>query len=284
MGKYVFVHEFLVCSSLSQCCILGTDFLKKFNGKIDYKENILKIGEVVIDLDTGKENFGGSKNGRVVVESNLIIPGRHEMIIKAKVKGVEDGTLGLLETKSCIGKKNDLVAARVIARVDKGYMPVQLINTGYDPVTIYGSTGLGLFEELKEIDSISRQVCSVENNKVLGNKASNLCPVSDADLSDREKCLLGDLLNEFDEIFSRGSDDLGQTSLVEHTIDTGTALPIKQKSRPMPLHRRQEGNEIVDRMLRSGLIVPSNSPWSSPVVLVRKKDGSARFCVDFRKR
>ena len=67
------------------------------------------------------------------------------------------------------------------------------------------------------------------------------------------------------------------------SIDTGDTLPVKQSPRRMPPAKRLIAADEVDKMLRQGIIEPSNSPWSSPIVLVDKKDGTYRFCVDFRK-
>ena len=71
--------------------------------------------------------------------------------------------------------------------------------------------------------------------------------------------------------------------MVEHTIEVGDATPIHQ--RPVKSAWRERGliQHHVDQMLRQGVIEPSESPWSSPVVLVKKKTGEWRFCVDYRK-
>lgn len=75
----------------------------------------------------------------------------------------------------------------------------------------------------------------------------------------------------------------GQTDLVKHSINTGNCTPIKQKPRRVPLAKREEVQKLIDEMLLEGVIEESCSPWSSPVVIVKKKDGSSRFCVDYRK-
>ncbi|KAI8506654.1 hypothetical protein Bbelb_160810 [Branchiostoma belcheri] len=64
---------------------------------------------------------------------------------------------------------------------------------------------------------------------------------------------------------------------------TGDCPPIKQRPHRTPLHRQAEIHRQVDTMLADDVIEPSQSPWASPVVLARKKDGSFRFCVDYRK-
>ena len=68
-----------------------------------------------------------------------------------------------------------------------------------------------------------------------------------------------------------------------HKINTGSAKPIKQPPRRQPLGKRDIEKEEIQKMLKKGVIEPSSSSWASPVVLVTKKDGSTRFCVDYRK-
>ena len=66
-------------------------------------------------------------------------------------------------------------------------------------------------------------------------------------------------------------------------IDTGSADPIKLIPYQTPLNNRKIIDETIDEMLDAKVIRSSRSPWSFPVVIVDKKDGSKRFCVDFRK-
>ena len=68
----------------------------------------------------------------------------------------------------------------------------------------------------------------------------------------------------------------------EMNIPVGT-VPIKQKTRGIPYNYRQDFKKMILEMKSAGMIVDSKSPWCSPVRLVRKKDGSIRVCVDFRK-
>lgn len=75
----------------------------------------------------------------------------------------------------------------------------------------------------------------------------------------------------------------GTTPLLEHHIRLENPEPIKQRYRPQNPYMQQVIREEVDQMLRDGIIEPSNSPWNSPVVIVRKKDGKHRFCIDFQK-
>lgn len=82
--------------------------------------------------------------------------------------------------------------------------------------------------------------------------------------------------------WERMSDTLGCTELVEHEILT-EARPIKQRYYPVSPKMQGHINAELDDMLRQDVIEPSSSAWSSPILMVPKKDGSFRFCVDFRK-
>lgn len=84
------------------------------------------------------------------------------------------------------------------------------------------------------------------------------------------------------QIFGSMPESLGCTSIVSHKIKT-TADPIKQRCYPISPAVQKHVDAELDRMLRDGVIEPSSSPWASPIVLVRKKDNSYRFCVDYRK-
>ena len=70
---------------------------------------------------------------------------------------------------------------------------------------------------------------------------------------------------------------------MEHHINTGDATPIRQPAQCIPFVQREEIKKLLKEMEKKKIIQPSKSPWASPVVLVKKKDGSMQFCVDYRK-
>jgi hypothetical protein len=88
------------------------------------------------------------------------------------------------------------------------------------------------------------------------------------------------LLEEYADIFT---DRPGETKLEHHNIQLMTDLPVRVKPYRMPYTTREIIRTEVEAMLEAGIIEPSNSAYGSPVVLVRKKDGSNRFCIDYRK-
>ena len=88
------------------------------------------------------------------------------------------------------------------------------------------------------------------------------------------------LLHEFEDLFS---DKPGDCSLLTHSIDTPAGCtPVIMKSYRTPLATTATVEKELEEMLRLKVIVPSISPWNAPVLLIRKKDGSIRFCIDYR--
>ena len=84
-------------------------------------------------------------------------------------------------------------------------------------------------------------------------------------------------------LIAAGKGDLGRTDIVQHQIHTGDQPAIKQQVRRYPAARREEERQLVEDMLAIGIIQESNSAWSSPTVLVKKKCGTTRFCIHYRR-
>jgi len=108
---------------------------------------------------------------------------------------------------------------------------------------------------------------------------SELSPDLDADQRHVTECLL----RRYEDTFSKNDCDLGQTDLVMHRIDRGQHRPLRQPLRRHLLSQLPVIDEHVEQMLRQGIVEPVASPWSSNVVLVRRKDSMYRFCIDYRR-
>lgn len=111
------------------------------------------------------------------------------------------------------------------------------------------------------------------------NELRTLQPASS--LSQDETKKLNKIIHKFESI-SFEKKGLGLTHLVKHKINT-TGPPIKQRYYPLSPARQRQLDAEVDEMLKLGVIRPSRSPWSNPVLIVTKKDGTGRFCLDSRK-
>lgn len=76
---------------------------------------------------------------------------------------------------------------------------------------------------------------------------------------------------------------LGKTTLIQHTIYTGNAKPIKQRYYPMSPEKLKELNRELDKMLELDVVEPSRSGWNNPTLMTPKASGELRFCLDSRK-
>ena len=102
-------------------------------------------------------------------------------------------------------------------------------------------------------------------------------------LSEDEAMKLKEFLSEYQDVFALNNSELSSTNLVHHHIETGDVKPIHQHARRIPFALREKVDEMVQDMLDQGVIQHSHSPWASPIILVAKRDGTTRFCVDYRK-
>ena len=167
--------------------------------------------------------------------------------------------------------------ARVVAEPKGDLIPVRVINSSPHPVVLYQNTTLGSFTELEREALLTRGISRVQSTQRSTSKKQKSTQVAEmlnlggGDLSTAENTRLAELLDEFSGVFAKDGADLGRTKKVRHRIPTRDAVPVKQRPRPL------------NKMLDQGVIEPSTSPWASPIVLVKKKDGSTRFCVDYRK-
>ena len=135
--------------------------------------------------------------------------------------------------------------------------PVSLLNTSDEP----------------SVDL--RSEWPMDNSKALSNLPSILGHLPDDDIDG-----LSGLILKYPEIFK---DTPGRTSLIEHEVDVGDSPPIRQPPYRLNPEKAKLVKREVNYMLNYGLITHSKSPWSSPVVLVKKEDGQPRLCFDYRK-
>ena len=160
---------------------------------------------------------------------------------------------------------------------------VGMRNMGNGVLCFLAGTILGHFggKEGAPMEGTAREV-STEELTVL-DPFEQLVQRACEDMEGSEKEQVGDMLRQNAELFVGPNNPLGQTSLVEHEIHTRDARPIRQPLRRMAPAHWEIAEKAIEKMLREGVIERSVSPWSSPVVLVKKtKTGEMRFCVDLR--
>ena len=116
-----------------------------------------------------------------------------------------------------------------------------------------------------------------------GDEVNGLVERAAPHLTDEECQQLRTAMAAPRHLFATGKGDLGWTYIVQHQIHTGDQPAIKQRVRRYQAARREEERPLMEDMLAIGIIQESNSAWSSLTILVKKKDGTTRFCIDYRQ-
>ena len=227
---------------------------------------------------------------KVVLKEGVYLPPLSETVVSVKVNGAgEHQRWGLLEQTSTTQPYDDLLVARTLVDLKGQQIPLRVMNLSSQPRKIRKGA------ELAYCETVSADCASESDVGVLGTVQSvggetqlpphltELYDRSTGSLTKSESHEVFKLLCEYSDIFSTGPNDLGCTDLVQHHISTGNAAPIRQPPRRLPLAKKEEAEKAIQEMQKQNVIDPSSSPWSSPIVLVSKKDGSTRFCVDYRK-
>lgn len=288
-----FVHTMAVVGGLVYQVILGRDFCCQHATVLDDDAAIFKICGQAIPLPTYEEVR--PRRSSVVSATAITVPPRSETIVQVQVNPLDGGYeldapghwQGVFEPRRGNGKSSWLMP-RVVATVGAtNTIPAKVMNTGTEEVIVPANTPLGTLYTIQEdgegVYDIPSPPPSVQESDVHGNESwIDELQIQEAAVSETGKRALRRLVTEYHDIFSRCDDDIGKTSLVEHTIDTGDAKPIQQRPRRIPLRLRDEVERQKGAMLKEGIIEESTSPWCSPIVLVKKKDGSFRFCIDLR--
>ena len=105
-------------------------------------------------------------------------------------------------------------------------------------------------------------------------------PTPSCSLTPEQVVSLASLKSQFSHILT---DNPGCTTVLEMSIDTGDALPFQSYPYRLPVQLVQPVKDALDLLLSKGIIEPCSGPWSSPMLPVKKRDGSVRICIDFRR-
>lgn len=225
------------------------------------------------------------------------VPPKSELLVWGRVQvGPKKDYCALVDPGM---ETSDVGVARTLVTVRHGRLPVRVCNPHPYSVSIGRYQKLGKFYRVDEADiqgpqdlSLSlAEDCVVEvtvvetaadgGNQGLPEVVSDL--TNRTDLSEQQREELCALMSKWGKVFAQHDEDFGKTDLVQHRIPTGNTPPLRDRYRPLPPQMYKEMKTLLADMLEKGVIRESCSPWAAPIVLVKKKDGSWRFCVDYRK-
>ena len=159
-------------------------------------------------------------------------------------------------------------------------VPVCVMNLTDQPVTLYKGIRIAHLTKVDEVNDGSMLVSSVQYDKDMSPELEvalwTLAEQVFLEPEEQERLFI--LLSEYADVFALSTDGLGRTDILQHDIHMGDVPPIRQQFRRISPQKRQEMKTLLSEMLERDIIRPSSSPWASPVVLVKKKDGTNRLC------
>ena len=236
------------------------------------KNTLLMPGDASLYIMNDSDSHIQLKNDMVVVvgQKSLHIEGVSE----------SDGLLTKWNGQSVINQSNSALHLDGIIGVEGEDNPLLTGNSG----TI---SRVEKDEDIQELKSKSGQLDSNKFQDILivrlPDHMKDMFQRIGEELSNDQLLRMCLLLISRDMVFSKGDTELSTFTAVKHHIDTSNSRPIKQRMRRTPLGYANEEQEHLEKLLKAGLIEPSCSEWASPGVLVRKRDGSVRWCIDLHK-
>ena len=283
--------EFLVLDHLVFDCLIGFQFCKNNNVILDLKDRNVRIGNresrpvlkseytvtiapyteqviAAINMDTTTATYVVDNNCVLTSDSGLVVarglldcenrPKRHHVV----VANLGDAPAAIQANETLCGLRTIcLDDYRITKRVPKD---------------------TSLCASMTQPRNKERMFSKKEALGKLGLRLPDLNLEADR-FTDEQVCRIVELLLKYEHIFDSKIDAKNGAVGVEHEIDTGNAKPVN-----VPPHRnspkeRAKIDELTNEMVDKHICSPSNSPWASPVVLIPKKDGTVRFCVDYRR-
>ena len=270
--------------------IIGLDFMSRYP--------IITLqptkGQLTFGMDTVfTENV---VTASVFPKKKLRIPPFTAKLIQCSIEqAIPQNSLVLFEPELSLLEKHGLFLTRSVANLDDYTLSVVISNPTEFPVSIGSSKELGICVPI--LESQLRDLTEFYSN-MKHNQCFSITPQLKEDipvdpievikphtlthLTAEQQEQFSKVINEFSDTFAKHNNDYGRVSFLPHKIHLNDDVPYYKKPYPVPFNQRTLVEEHIQRMLKANLIRPSNSPFSSPSLLVKKKDGTTRFITDLR--
>ena len=296
--------------------LLGTDLLPPLGFALIEKNTEGEDRSLMVAPETNIEGttLCGTEPDERRAEVRLLqavrIPARHQKLVRARIDRKTSVAPGMFEPTLPFANELGLSIAEALVEPDENdCITLVMANMDLDATTMAEGQVLGTVvpAELQEAESSAMpgeasaeegslkareqlpdgamlaQVQPTAGGEDRGEEILHRISWDSGSLPPDESTRLKRFIMENHDVFALTGSELGATRVITHSIETGDHPPIRQPARRTPFALRRTIEELTQEMLEHDVIQPSHSPWASPVVLVKKRDGSMRFCVDYRR-
>lgn len=264
--------------------VLGMSFLKRYNALVD-------VAHRTIQLDTDVEpNVPELTCNVIYISEEVMIPAGCEILLSCVHDVGSSFTTGFVSSYPPLQDRHQVVIGKGIVEVGNEIRVVVSNMSGrhrhLPSGTIVGNvssfeqdnwtTTLNIFDVNENFDEGNENLLEAE-------KLFASLRLEDSAMTVEQLERMKKLISRYQKRFLPKGKAVGQTNMVGHSIDIDGARPINQAPYRAGPRERTVIEEQTEEMLKNNIIRASKSPWASPVVLVNKKDGSIRFCVNYQK-
>jgi len=280
LGTKSFEWPFFI-AKMSDDLILGCDILDSHDVSISTK-NGLMIDSQWLPCRVDRTVLPH----QIKLDRTVVVPPESELVFPVGTPS-RDSPQMMLEP--VVEDSRGVLVARAVVDASVGTVPVRVVNLSKAEVKLQKGYIVGELQEVQEVRDVkggsapSIPVVEAPESAIPSHLVELYDRCSQGIDSDDVRNQLACLLIARQGAFAKDKLDLGNFKLAKHSINTGGANPVRQAVRRTPKGFEGEDEKYLKEQLEAGVVRPSSSPWASPVVLVRKRDGSVRWCVDYRR-
>lgn len=266
------IQEFIVVDDITEDCVLGLDALYGHKFMFDGRERtIYRIKE--------PDQFFDHEPVMIVARKIKIAPFTASVIESERGGGKLPLDVACYFVKAPELPEGLRLDPFVSEIQEEGLFRIIAVNETNKTITLPELQVLGRISLRPQVVRDHIASCTTERKQTDLSALEAALPNLPKEQTEPLKALLFEKAN----IFASNTSELGSTGLVKHTIDTQDKGPIRLRPYRTSPRQREAAEKIINELLENKIIQPSLSPWAAPIVLVKKKTGEDRLCIDYRK-